>query len=163
LVSGCRRPRHRGESEAQSDDRWRDEGIDYAGDHAGRVPIAVAVRALRASGLWQPFRSAEEQGRSANVMKLGIVLYYPLLLLAIAGAIKLRRRRRSELIILLAPIVLALGTAMAGYGSVRLRLPADLSLIVLAATALLVQNRAQPDDRGALGGRDLEVLGGPHR
>ena len=163
LVSACRTARRPGESEAESDDRWRDEGADYAGDHAGRVPVALAVRALRAFGLWQPFRSADEQGRSANVMKLGIVLYYPLVVLAIAGAIRLGRRRRSDLILVLAPIALAALTALAGYGSVRLRLPADLSLVVLAAAALFVQDRAEADDRRSLGGRDLEVLGRAHR
>jgi 4-amino-4-deoxy-L-arabinose transferase-like glycosyltransferase len=150
LVPACRSERRPGEDEAESDDRWRDEGLDYARDNAGRVPAAAAVRVLRAWGLWQPFRGREEQGRSANVMRLGIVAYYPVLVLAVIGAVQLWRARRRELFVLLAPIALATLTALASYGSIRLRAPADLSLIVLAAAALLVQDRAEPHDRRAL-------------
>ena len=147
LVPDCRDPRRPGEDEADADDRWRGEGLNYAGDHAGRLPVVAAVRALRAAGLWQPFRSAEEQGRSANVMKLGIVVSYALIALAIVGASRLRHRKK-ELAIVLAPVVLALLTAILTYGSIRLRIPADLSIAVLAG--LLVKNRSEPDDRRAL-------------
>jgi 4-amino-4-deoxy-L-arabinose transferase-like glycosyltransferase len=139
LVSDCRSQRRPDEDEAQSDDRWREEGLDYAGDNAGRVPVAVTVRALRAWGFWQPFRGTEEQGRSANVMRLGVVVFFPLLVLAVIGAFRLRDQR-AQLIVLLAPVALATLTAIASYGSLRLRLPADLSLTVLAAVGLFVKD-----------------------
>jgi 4-amino-4-deoxy-L-arabinose transferase-like glycosyltransferase len=135
LVSACRSPRRADENESESDARWRDEGLTYAGDNAGRTPAVVAVRALRAWGVWQPFRGATEQGRSANVVKLGVIFYFPLVVLAALGAVELRRRR-LELLVLLAPVALATLTAMAGYGSIRLRVPADVSLTVLAGTAV---------------------------
>ena len=147
LVTECRDPRRPGEDEAEADDRWREQGTDYAGDHAGRLPVVAAVRGLRAAGLWQPFRSAEEQGRSANVMKLGIVVSYALIALAVLGATRLRHRKK-ELAIVLAPVALALLTALVSYGSIRLRIPADVSIAVLAG--LLVEDRSEPHDRRAL-------------
>lgn len=148
LPRECARPARAGEGEAERDARLRREAIEYAGDHPGRLPAVVAVRVLRAWGLWEPFRSAEEQGRSANVMKLGIVLYFALLGLAIYGGATLMRGRRRELAVLLAPVAVATVTAATSYGSVRLRLPGDVALIVLGAVGA-VRVSGPPSTRAA--------------
>jgi len=123
-------------NEARDSARWLREGARYAGDHAGRVPVVAAVRLLRAWNLYQPFRSAREEGRSANVQKAGIVFYYLLLIPAAVGLVLLRRER-IPLLVLLAPAALASVEAILTYGSVRLRFPGDLSIVILAAAGLV--------------------------
>ena len=39
--------------------KWRREGIDYAKDHAGRLPVVAAIRFLRVWDFWQPRRQVE--------------------------------------------------------------------------------------------------------
>jgi 4-amino-4-deoxy-L-arabinose transferase-like glycosyltransferase len=108
------------------------QGVDYARDHAGRVPLVAGVRVLRTWSLFQPLRDVNEQGRSAKVQKLGVLFDYLLCVLAIAGVLALRHDRPA-LMVLLAPIVLVTVVAAATHGMVRLRHPAELSLAILAA------------------------------
>ncbi|MEA2403538.1 MAG: hypothetical protein QOE08_185, partial [Thermoleophilaceae bacterium] len=110
-------------------------GLDYASDHATRVPVVVVFRVLRTWSLFQPVRGAGEQGRSLNVQKLGLGFDYLILLLAIPGVLALRRDR-TALLIVLAPVVLVTVVAASTYGFVRLRHPAELSLAILAAVAV---------------------------
>ena len=66
---------------------WRDEGLDYASDHASRLPAVAAVRLLRVWDLWQPRRQVMfAEGREKRVTKAGVAVYFLLCALAIAGA-----------------------------------------------------------------------------
>jgi 4-amino-4-deoxy-L-arabinose transferase-like glycosyltransferase len=130
-------------NEAHDSARWLRQGADYASSHAGRVPVVAAVRLLRAWNLYQPFRSAREEGRSANVQKAGIVFYYLLLIPAAAGLVLLRRRR-VPLLVLLAPAALASVEAILTYGSMRLRYPGDLTIVILAAAGMVGLARRLP-------------------
>jgi 4-amino-4-deoxy-L-arabinose transferase-like glycosyltransferase len=134
LALGCEGPATG--NEAQQAAHWLSRGATYASDHLGRLPVVVMVRLLRAWNLYQPFRSAWDEGRSANVQKVGIVFYYLLMLPAVIGVVILRRRR-VPLTVPLAPAGLASLVAMATYGSVRLRYPGDLSVILLAGVGLM--------------------------
>ena len=111
----------------------RREGVRYARDHAGRLPTVLAVRLARVWNVYDPLQVPE--GRSARAEKLGVAMYFLLVALALAGALTLRRRRR-ELWILLAPVVLVCVTALLTYGNQRFRAPAEITLVVLAAVAL---------------------------
>jgi 4-amino-4-deoxy-L-arabinose transferase-like glycosyltransferase len=134
--------------EARQTAAQRREGLEYARDHADRLPVVLSVRLLRAWGLYQPFRSAEEQGRDTRIQKVGIVLFYPLALSAIAG-IAVLRRRRGPLIVLVAPLVVASVVAFASYGSVRLRYLAEVPVVVLAAAgAMAAYDRSRQPRRG---------------
>jgi hypothetical protein len=62
-------------------------------------------------------------------------MYYGLLLLAICGALRLRRHR-IELWILLAPLVLVTVSSALVYGSTRFRAAAEPAIVVLAAVAM---------------------------
>jgi hypothetical protein len=95
-----------------------------------------AVRFLRVWALYQPFRSARDQGRSYNVMRLGIVFSWLLVPLAVIGAVALRRRG-TPLLVLLAPIALVSVAAVITFGGVRYQVAADLALAVLAAVGAL--------------------------
>jgi hypothetical protein len=126
---------HPGGNEAQAEDVRRSKALRYARDHAGRVPVVVAARVLREWSFLQPFR-LEEQGRSKRVQALGVVYDWVLIVLAVAGAVFLRRRG-TPLRVLIAPIWLVTLAAALGYGLVRMREPAELSLSLLAAAGLL--------------------------
>jgi 4-amino-4-deoxy-L-arabinose transferase-like glycosyltransferase len=129
-----------GRDEAAVADRLRSQGLDYAHDHAGRVPAVAAVRLLRTFDLWSPGPATRlEAGigdRDLTTYRIGVAVYYLLLPLAVAGAVILRRRREPPLVILMAPVVLVVVVAVLGYGTPRFRVPAEITLVVLAAVAL---------------------------
>ena len=133
-------------NEAQAAARWQRQGLDYAGNHLGRLPLVGAVRLLRAWSLFRPFQHAQEQGRSANVQRLGIVYDWLLFPLALAGVVLLRRRSKtigkavrdgvSALLVLLAPVAVVTVAAVLTFGTVRYRIAAEPSVCVLAAVAI---------------------------
>ena len=79
------------------------------------------------------------EGREAWVTRLGLVVYYPTLIGAIAGASCMwRRRARRALWVLLVPaIAVTVGVAVT-YGQTRFRAAAEPSLAILAAVAAVV-------------------------
>ena len=124
--------------ESEQAAEYRDRGLDYARDHAGRVPAVMAVRFLRVWDLYRPLQQAEYEiieGRSETASRIGLLMYYPLLLLAAAGALILRRRRAPLWPLLAFPVIVSL-TAVVIYGITRLRFAAEPALCVLAAVAL---------------------------
>jgi hypothetical protein len=138
-------------NEAEHAARLRDEGLDYAREHSGRVPVVVAVRVLRMWGLYQPRRIASDgEGRLRRVQLAGVAVYYPLLGLAVY-AVALLRRRRDDLIVLLAPVAMATITGALAYGGLRLRHAAEVPLVVLAGVGLsaLIERRSATPRRSA--------------
>ena len=125
--------------EAQMAKVYRRRGLDYASKHAGRLPVVVAARLGRVLDVYQPWTGglffAAIEGRQSRFSKAGLLMYWALLPLGFAGALVLRRRGES-LLILLAPVALVLVVAAAVYGSTRFRMAAEPSLVVLAAVAL---------------------------
>jgi 4-amino-4-deoxy-L-arabinose transferase-like glycosyltransferase len=116
--------------------RLRQAGLDYAGNHIGRLPAVEGVRLLRTFGLWQPRRHVYfAEGRKLPGRSLAVVACWAVLALGLTGAWTLRRRR-GELAILLAPVALAVCTTLIAFGYPRFRYAADVSLIVLAAVAI---------------------------
>jgi 4-amino-4-deoxy-L-arabinose transferase-like glycosyltransferase len=132
--------------------RWRSEGIDYATDHADRWPVVVPVRVLRTWDLWQPHRQvAFAEGRTRLGETIGVAAYFVLLPLGIAGGALLRRRQRTALAILLAPAVLVTVSSAIGYGVPRFRHAFEMSLVVLAALALVTFGERLAGSRRAVG------------
>jgi 4-amino-4-deoxy-L-arabinose transferase-like glycosyltransferase len=111
----------------------RADGLRYARRHVGRLPIVLAVRLARVWNLYDPLQVPE--GRSARAEKLGVSVYFVLVVLAVTGTVALRRRRVPVWIVL-APVLVVSLTALTTYGNQRFREPAELSLVVLAAVAL---------------------------
>jgi len=124
---------HPGKNEAEHHAEALADGVRYAGDHAGRLPVVLAARLGRVWSLYKPFQIPE--GRSVRVQKLGVLTFYLLAPFAVAGALVLRRRRMPLWIILM-PAVVVSATALLTYGNLRFREPAELSVVVLAAVAL---------------------------
>jgi 4-amino-4-deoxy-L-arabinose transferase-like glycosyltransferase len=135
LAPSCLGPRV-GRDEAAQAAHWRRQGLDYARDHLSRLPAVLAVRGLRVWGLWQPGGGqTDAESRNKTVQTAGLLAFYPLLALALFGAVSLRRRG-EPLALLLAPEAVVTLVALASYGSVRLRTAAELPMVVLAAVAL---------------------------
>ena len=123
--------------EAEQAAIWRDDGIDYAADHAGRlVAVVVPVRVLRTWDLWQPRRQVRlAEGRDRTMESLGVVVYFLLLPLAVYGGVVLRRRGAPLWVLLVPPAAVTVVSAL-GYGYTRFRHSADLAIVLLAGIAL---------------------------
>lgn len=141
----CRAPKTE-QDESEQAAIWRDDGIDYATGHAGRLVAVVGpVRVLRTWGVWQPRRQVDEaEGRDRTMETLGQVVYFLLLPLAVYGAILLRRRGGPLWVLLVPPAAVTIVTVL-GYGYTRFRHSADLVIVVLAGLALahLAERRAR--------------------
>jgi hypothetical protein len=125
--------------------KWRTEGLDYARDHAGRVPAVAAVRFLRVWDLWQPKRQVKfAEGRHVRMQQAGVAAFFLLWPLAIAGMFAVGRR--PALFVLLVPFFVVSATAITGYGTPRLRHSAEIPLVALAGiglSALLARRAAR--------------------
>ncbi|MEA2448418.1 MAG: hypothetical protein QOG63_350 [Thermoleophilaceae bacterium] len=130
----------------------RDQGLSYTGDHLSRLPAVEGARLLRTFGLWQPVRHVYfAEGRSMPARPVAVVCVWAVLAFGLAGAWQLRRRR-PDVLILLAPVLLAVVTTLIAFGYSRFRYAADVSLIVLAAVAVervLARYAAAPRRRSA--------------
>lgn len=134
--------------QSQASSALRHRGLSYLKDHASRLPAVVLARLGRT---WSLFRPADMvqlntgEGREKWVTRLGLVAYYPTLLLAIAGALELwRRRARAALWIIVVPAIIVTLNTVATYGIPRFRAGAEPSLAVLAAVgAVAVASRVR--------------------
>ena len=123
-------------NEAQAAAQLRRWGLDYARDHAGRVPLVATVRVLRTWDLFRPWSTVGlNEGRDPTLSRVGLVIYWLLLPLAIAGAM-IVARRGNHLRILLAPVLLVTVISATGWGITRFRHAAEISIVILAAVAL---------------------------
>ena len=125
-------------NEAVQSDRWRSEGVNYALDHAGRLPAVLTARALRTWELF-PLSPAARVDEAAEQSKHVRALEYPsqamllaVVILAVLGGLELRRRR-GPLWVFLVPIALVTLVSLLGHGDPRYRHAGDVSLVVLAA------------------------------
>jgi 4-amino-4-deoxy-L-arabinose transferase-like glycosyltransferase len=115
---------------------YRDKAFTYMGAHLQRLPVVLAARVGRDWSLFRPQDAVSEtEGRPWWVTEWGLAVYYPLLVLAIGGAVVLWRRRAPVWPLLVPPIIVILSTAVS-YGRVRFRVEAEPVLVVLASVAL---------------------------
>ena len=122
--------------EAQAYSHARTVGVDYAGDHAGRLPLVALARFGRAWSLYKPFPAGAE-GRDKRLQGAGVGVFYLLVLLGAFGLVTLRRRGETAgALTLLMPFVLVTVTAVTVYGNLRFRQPAEVAVVVLAAVGV---------------------------
>ena len=130
-------PRAHDRNAATASVRLRGVGLRYARDHASRLPVVEGIRVLRTFGLWQPQRQVFfAEGRGLPGRELALVVYWAALGLALGGGLLMGRSDRRRLLLLIAPVALAVLTSMLAFGYPRFRYAADVSLILLAATAV---------------------------
>jgi 4-amino-4-deoxy-L-arabinose transferase-like glycosyltransferase len=103
----------------------------YAGDHLTRLPLIAVVRVLRTFNFFQPLRQGNREPRAKWVDIVGLVIYYPLLVLAVIGAVRLADHRARW--VLLAPVAMVIIVSALTWGIGRFRIAADVSIIVFAA------------------------------
>jgi hypothetical protein len=133
--------------ESQEAVEYRKQGLDYARDHADRVPLVAAIRLARVWDFYRPLQQVQYEfleGRSRWASRAGLVLYYPTLLLAIGGVVLLRRRRFPVWPFLaFAATVSVVGLTV--YGITRFRIATEPALIVLAAVSVdfAIRRRAE--------------------
>lgn len=114
-------------------------GLDYIESRPGRAAVVSAARVGRIWGVYRPGQSITldtvVEGRGRAVATTGLILYYELLALGIAGLVVLRRRAVPILPFLSLALLVTLTAAIA-IGITRYRFPADLGLVILAGVAL---------------------------
>ena len=112
--------------------------LDYLGDHVERLPIVIAAREARTWSAWritQMIFYNTGEGRERWASWIGVVQYWLLVPLAVVGGIVLGRRGARLLPLLAMPVLVVIVSA-AFYGLARFRLPAEITIVVLAAAAL---------------------------
>jgi 4-amino-4-deoxy-L-arabinose transferase-like glycosyltransferase len=117
---------------------YRDEGLAYLTNNLDRLPAVLAVRVGRVFGLYENHQMVwlnTNEGRERWASWSGFGAWWVLAPLAIAGGV-IARRRGTLVWPLAATVPVVLVTALAFYGIVRFRLPADVAAVPLAAVAL---------------------------
>jgi 4-amino-4-deoxy-L-arabinose transferase-like glycosyltransferase len=108
----------------------------------GNMDRGLAVAGVRVLRTWDLFdipgqakleEVNSERNRTAHLVGLG--MFFVLALLAVIGAVVLRRNR-VPLLPLLAPVVLVTVVSAASWGSSRFRAAAEVAIVVLAAVAI---------------------------
>jgi 4-amino-4-deoxy-L-arabinose transferase-like glycosyltransferase len=147
---GCMAPAPPGD-QSVANAALRHDGLSYARHHAGRLPVVVAARLGRVWGAFRPLQTARfaaGEGRPHWASYLSLVVYYALLPIAIGGLV-VARRRRVPLTPLLGPVAVVVVIAAVFYGPARFRVPADVTIVVLAALALATWTRPARDEHDA--------------
>jgi 4-amino-4-deoxy-L-arabinose transferase-like glycosyltransferase len=121
--------------QSESNAYQREAAIRYASDQGYRAPTVIAARFGRVWGVYAPtdmITYSEGEGRERWATALGVWTYFPVVALAVVGAVSMRRRI-DDLWPLLMPIALVTVVAVGTYGHMRFRAVAEPSLVVLAA------------------------------
>jgi 4-amino-4-deoxy-L-arabinose transferase-like glycosyltransferase len=117
---------------------YRDRAFDYIREHKRRAVLVAFARVGRTWSLFRPWDMVsynKGEGREGWVTTLGLIAYYPLLIAAVAGWVVMRRRRRRSWPLLVPVLIVTIASA-ATYGQTRFRVPAEPTLVVLAAVAI---------------------------
>jgi hypothetical protein len=135
--------------ESQEAVEYRKQGLDYARDHARRVPLIAAIRLGRVWDIYRPLQQVQYEfleGRSRWASRAGLLIYQPTLLLAICGLVLLRLRR-FPIWPFLAFAVMVSFVAVTVYGITRFRIAVEPALIVLAAVSIDFALRVRAERR----------------
>lgn len=131
------------ESEAEFRANLQEAAFEYMRDNPASVPKAVYYNGL--TRLWdlrppdQAVDEVEFQGRSETVRWAGLIMYYPILLLALVGVWRARARHGLVLpVITMAAVATLAFSVVAGT---RYRAPFEPVLAMLAAAAVLGVSR----------------------
>ena len=118
--------------------QYRRDAVRYVRDHVDRAPIVALARVGRTWSLFRPGDMLSYQEADAHewwVTFLGLWFFFPLLFLAVGGIVVMRERF-DHLWQLLVPVVIVTIVSIVTYGQTRFRVPAEPSMVVLAAIAL---------------------------
>jgi hypothetical protein len=133
-----------GGDESVQSSRDQHTAVDYAKHHIHRLPVVVLARVGRLWDFYEPIQMAHQdvnEGRPEMPALAGLVVYYALVPLGVAGIVILRRRRVGVWYLLVPAAVLTVVSALF-YGLVRFRAPFEVCLVVLAAPPLVLTAQA---------------------
>jgi 4-amino-4-deoxy-L-arabinose transferase-like glycosyltransferase len=134
----CAPPRPAGD-ESVVNAAYRHDAFSYMRHHPGRLPVVVVARVGRVWGLFRPLQTAGfdvSEGRPRWASYLALAVYYCCLPLAAVGLVWAHRRRVPVLPLLGPPVAVVLIAAVF-HGPLRLRVPADVTIVILAAAGLV--------------------------
>lgn len=117
---------------------YRDAAVEFISEHLDRLPPVLAARLGRVWGTYAPDQMVvlnQGEGREQAASWAGVLSWWVTLPLAVAGAVVLHRRRIPIWPFVAMAVAVSL-TALAFYGIVRFRVPADVAALVLAAVAI---------------------------
>lgn len=143
-----------GLDQSQVSSRYRSAAIDHVLDNLDRWPAVIAARAGRMWSVYRPLQMLDwnqGEGRELWASMLALGGFAALVPAAAAGWVGLRRRR-AVLWPLAATFVHVTAVAALFYGLPRLRVPAEVALVVLAAAALARPRRSNARPVQAAGG-----------
>jgi 4-amino-4-deoxy-L-arabinose transferase-like glycosyltransferase len=133
---------------------YRDRAVDYVSLRKKRFGVVLLARIGRDWSFFRPVDMLEwnqAEGRASWITGLGLYFYYPLLAFAIAGIVVLKRRHTKQWPLLMPPIIVTLGTVLA-YGQTRFRVPAEPTIVVLAAVSIAALSARWWPEKGASDG-----------
>lgn len=145
-----------------------DAATTYVDNHTRRVPVVVAARLGRVTGLYKPVQHVDFDSfidrRDRWVAWSSMVMWYPVAVGAIAGVVVLRRRGIPAYPFA-APMVVVLVTTVITFGQNRYRASAEIALCLLAAVAVDAalrrwRDRRPSDDPASSDARPDEVRPG---
>ena len=117
----------------------RAETMKYVRAHRGRLPVVVAARWGRITGLFRPRQEMRLDAlfyrKERGVMEAGFFSYYAVAALAVVGAVTLRRRRVPVFPLVAFPVIVLVSVGIT-FAQIRYRAPAEVSLVLLAAVAI---------------------------
>lgn len=137
--------------EAARDAVLRRRGLDYIDAHRTRLlTVVVPARIGRMWALYDPVQQLRfdvlVEGRNFRLSMLGLLQYYALVPVAVAGVVVLRRRGAPLVPLLAWPVTTTLA-AVTAFGETRYRVPSEVALVVLAACALDAWSSRRGDAR----------------
>ena len=147
--------------EPTKDGRYRHVATQYMAGHLSRLPVVMAARVGRELGFYEPLAQLHLENyfnsRPLIPAKVGLFMYYGLVVAAAYGVVVLRRGRITVVpfVGLLGEVVIA---AMLTLGATRYRVPLEVGLVVCAAVsvdALMTRMGARRGGRVAHAGSTL--------
>ena len=133
-------------------------GVEYASDHASRLPVVAVARFARGWGVYASQDALTYdiiEDRNPGWQRAGQYVHWVLLSLALVGAVLLPRRSWSRWLVPLAPVVTTSVVFVLFYGSTRFRSGAEPSIALFAAAGVVgLAARFWPDssEAGSIGG-----------
>lgn len=138
LRCGSRVPETRGDQSVAFAEARR-IGVDYALDHVDRWPAVAFARLGRTFGFFNVGQQIgldhEFERRERGISAAGLVIWWASVIAGVGGLVALRRRRVSLLPVLAPVAAVAIGVVVT-YGNTRLRVPADVAMLVAAAVGV---------------------------
>jgi 4-amino-4-deoxy-L-arabinose transferase-like glycosyltransferase len=125
-------------TEPELSDRLQAQALNYIGDHP-LSPVAAAfhntLRMFELEGSYAWHASAQAMGLSIGTAHTGVVAFWILALLALAGVFT-RRARKAPLWLWGIPVLMWLSSVLVNMETPRFREPVEPFLVLLAACAL---------------------------